>query len=170
MKRFGVRVYKEYFNFASSHFLIFADGTRETLHGHNYQVRVKILGELGGGDMVVDFCKLKPIVKRFCDELDHVTILPAQHPRLAIAEVDDHYEATFTTNAGGTERFVFPRRDALVLPIPNTSTERLAEFLAGKILVAVREEGENSRLTSFTIEVEEAGGQCGLYETSLDQA
>ena len=33
MKRFGVRVYKQYFNFASSHFLIFADGTREALHG-----------------------------------------------------------------------------------------------------------------------------------------
>jgi 6-pyruvoyltetrahydropterin/6-carboxytetrahydropterin synthase len=168
MPTFGVRVYKEYFNFASSHFLIFADGTREELHGHNYQVRVKVLGEVGEGDMVLDFCRLKPIVKRYCDELDHRTLLPANNPRLSIEEVEGHWEARFTTREETIERFVLPRRDALVLPITNTSTERLAEYLAGKILVAVREEGQNSRLTSFTIEVEEAGGQCGLYEVELE--
>ncbi len=38
---YAIRVYKQYFNFGSAHFLIFADGSREELHGHNYQVQVR---------------------------------------------------------------------------------------------------------------------------------
>jgi 6-pyruvoyltetrahydropterin/6-carboxytetrahydropterin synthase len=164
MKRFGVRVYKGYFNFSSAHFLIFTDGTREELHGHNYQVRVKVLGEISEGDMVVDFCKLKPIVKRFCDGLDHRTLLAGRSPNLEIREEDDHVEAVFTRSDGGRDRFMFPQRDVLVLPLTNTSTERLAELLGDQIFAAVREEADpGARLESLEIEVEEAGGQCGLY-------
>ncbi len=164
MKRFGVRVYKEYFNFASAHFLIFADGAREELHGHGYRVRAKVQGGLGPGDMVVDFCKLKPIVKRFCDELDHRTLLPANNPRLEISNTDDgQLQALFTRADGGIDRFEMPARDALVLPISNTSTERLAEHLGEKILAVLREDN-SGRLSSFSIEVEESGGQCGFYE------
>ena len=59
---------------------------------------------------------------------------------------------------------MFPQRDALRLPLSNTSTERLAELLAGRILAEVRRDfpADIGRLTSFEIEVEEAGGQCGL--------
>lgn len=168
MKRFGVRVYKQYFNFASAHFLIFADGAREELHGHNYQVRVKIQGEIGPGDMVVDFCKLKPKVKRFCDELDHKTILPEGNDRLTIEDLDDgHIQVFFARNDGGRDRFVFPRRDVLVLPLANTSTERLAEYLGERILQAARSEA-SGKLTSFEIEVEESGGQCGIYGVDLE--
>ena len=164
MSRFGVRVYKQYFNFASAHFLIFADGAREELHGHNYRVRVKILGDVGPGDMVVDFCKLKPIVRRFCDELDHRTLLPSSNAYLDVQEADDHVEAIFSRTDGGKDRFVFPKADVLVLPITNTSTERLAEMLGDKIFAAAREMGgATSKLESLEIEVEEASGQCGLY-------
>ena len=79
-ERFGVRVYKQYFNFASAHFLIFADGSREELHGHNYQVRVSVSGALDAGDVVLDFTKLKPLVKKTCDAIDHRVILPTEHP------------------------------------------------------------------------------------------
>jgi 6-pyruvoyltetrahydropterin/6-carboxytetrahydropterin synthase len=163
MKRFGVRVYKEHFNFAASHFLIFADGTREELHGHNYKVRVKVRGEVGPGDMVIDFCRLKPIVKRFCDEVDHFLILPSENERLEVKEVDDHVEVGFTRTDGGVDRFLFPRRDVKILPISNTSTERLAEYLGDQILAAIKESPDTVRIDAFEIEVEEASGQCGLY-------
>ena len=44
-RRFSIEVAKDYFNFASAHFLIFANGRREPLHGHNYQVSVAMEGE-----------------------------------------------------------------------------------------------------------------------------
>ncbi len=165
MKRFGVRVYKQYFNFAASHFLIFSDGGREELHGHNYHVRVSVTGQVGPGDMVLDFCHLKPVVRRHCDALDHRTLLPLQNERLSIEETDEELlEVRFSRGEGGVDRFLFPLRDTLRLPIANTSTERLAEYLAGRILSEVKRDfsADLERLESFEIEVEEAGGQCGV--------
>lgn len=165
MKRFGVRVYKQYFNFAASHFLIFSDGGREELHGHNYHVRVSITGQVGPGDMVLDFCRLKPVVRRHCDALDHRTLLPLRNERLSIEETEDeHLEVRFSRGQGGVDRFLFPTRDTLRLPVANTSTERLAEYLAGQILSEVKRDfsADLERLESFEIEVEEAGGQCGV--------
>ena len=161
-KSFGVRVYKEYFSFASSHFLVFDDGRREELHGHNYQVRVAIDGEVGAGEMVLDFCRLKPMVRRLCDALDHRTLLAGQNERVEIEELeDDHVSVVFQRTDGGRDRVLFPARDVLVLPLRNTSTERLAELLANQLLDVVQAEYPDAVTSSLTVEVEEAGGQCG---------
>lgn len=168
MKRFGVRVYKDYFKFASSHFLIFADGSREELHGHNYHVRVAVRGAVGEGDMVVDFCKLKPIVRRFCDALDHRLLLPEDNPRLALERRDEQLWVRFARVDGGEDLFVFPARDVVVLPLANTSTERLAEHLSGQIIPAIAAElGGAERLEWLEVEVEEAHGQCGVCRVDL---
>lgn len=163
-ERFGVRVYKQYFNFASAHFLIFADGSREELHGHNYQVRMAAEGDLDQGDLVLDFTKIKPLVKRVCDELDHRIILPTQNPALAIAREGESLAVEYR----GRERFVFPARDVVLLDIPNTSTERLAEHIARKVLAKVSEEIPHARLRRIEVEVEESAGQCGVYELVLE--
>lgn len=170
-KSFGVRVYKEYFNFASSHFLIFADGAREELHGHNYQVRVGVTGELGAGDLVLDFCQLKPIVRRICKELDHRTLLPRFNERVTLTDDPDgeHVQVGFRRVDGKLDRFLFPKGDVVVLPIKNTSTERLAEHLAGQILPAIAAEAPDARLSRFEIEVEESSGQCGQYAVDLEK-
>lgn len=167
MKSFGVRVYKEYFNFASSHFLVFPDGAREELHGHNYQVRVGVWGAVGPGDVVIDFCQLKPIVRRACDALDHRMLLPLQNDRVALEDDGDHLRVAFRRNDGGTDRFIFPRRDVILLPITNTSTERLAEHLGHQVLETLGEKAREARLTRFEIEVEESPGQCGVYAVDL---
>jgi 6-pyruvoyltetrahydropterin/6-carboxytetrahydropterin synthase len=164
MARFGVRVYKQAFNFAAAHFLIFADGTREPLHGHNYQVQVQVMGELGQDDMVLDMLDLKPLVKRCCDALDHRVLLPERHPALSVQTRQEAVEVTFA-RTGGADRFLFPASDVVILPLANTSTERLAEHLAAQLLEAIAAEVPQARIDRVAVEVEETGGQCGLYET-----
>lgn len=167
MKRFGVRVYKEYFNFAASHFLVFPDGGREELHGHNYQVRVRVRGAMGPGEMVVDFCRLKPIVRRHCDALDHKMLLPGTCSKLELRDDGDHLEVRFQRNDGGVDRFLFPRKDVVVLPLANTSTERLAELIGEQVAASLRTEVPEAHLTGLEVEVEEASGQCGVFALDL---
>jgi len=162
---FAVRVYKQYFNFASAHFLIFADGTREELHGHNYQVRVHVTGALDAGDVVLDFTRLKPLVKKTCDELDHRVILPLRHPLLQVKETGREVEALFA----GADRFVLPRRDVVLLPIRNTSTERLAEWVAHEVARRIQETIPAAALARLEVEVEESGGQCGVFSLPLGE-
>src|SRR5210317_1319072 len=83
---FSIKVYKQYFNFACSHFLIFEDGSREPLHGHNYRVKVKGDSPKLTGDMVFDFLDIKPIVREVCDSLDHKLLLPGENPKLELIE------------------------------------------------------------------------------------
>jgi 6-pyruvoyltetrahydropterin/6-carboxytetrahydropterin synthase len=159
MKRFGIRVDKQYFNFGSAHFLLFPDGTREELHGHNYQCAVDVSGELSDGDVVLDFIKFKPIVKQCCDELDHKTLLPRDSQWLRITVHEKEIEVWHDE-----DRFLFPRRDVRILPITNTSSERLAEFLAGEIMSRTRQQIPNAVISQIRVSVQESPGQAGVFE------
>ncbi len=155
---YSIRVYKQYFNFASSHFLIFSDGSREPLHGHNYRVQVRGDAPALLHDMVFDFLNIKPIVRQVCDELDHKLLLPSENPRLKI----DRQNGQVHLHAPDGAYFQFPEQDVLLLPIPNTSAERLAMFLAREIHRRV-ENQFNYSFALLEVEVEETPGQSAVY-------
>lgn len=158
VERFSVRVYKQYFNFGSAHFLIFGDGSREELHGHNYKVEVEVSGDTIAGDLVLDFIQFKPIIKSVCDGLDHRTLLPRNNPHLEVIEKDDRIEARHRDGSW----FSFPRRDVRILDITNTSTEMLARFIAHEVLRALPSRIPDARLKSLAVSVEESPGQAGV--------
>lgn len=160
---FAIKVYKQYFNFAACHFLIFADGSREQLHGHNYQVRVKVEGDVVEGDLVIDFIPFKPLVKELCDALDHITLLPADNPHLTVSVSDDKVEAHHSDGS----YFCFPRGDVRILPLPNTSTEMLARHIASQIVTALPERIPTARVHALEVTVEESSGQSGVYRVDL---
>lgn len=160
---FKVRVTKDYTVFASAHFITFAGHRCETLHGHNYRAGVIIEGALEeGGWYVLDFSALKKLLRKLCDELDHKVLLPLENPKLGIEEHDDavhvHYE--------GKPRYVFPRQDCALLPIPNTTVEMLAQLLAKRLLSEL-DERQLVHLTSIEMEVEENFGQSAFYRELL---
>ena len=156
---YSIKVYKQYFNFAASHFLIFKDGTREPLHGHNYRVMVKGEACELESDMVFDFLDIKPIVREVCDSLDHKLLLPKQNGLLKIEMKETNYE--ITTPDGSF--FSIPKQDVLLLPIPNTSAERLAIYLASEIHQLIRKRF-NFSFPKLEIEVEETPGQSAVYK------
>jgi 6-pyruvoyltetrahydropterin/6-carboxytetrahydropterin synthase len=163
-EQFSIRVYKEYFNFGSAHFLIFGDGTREELHGHNYRVRVMARGETIAGDLVLDFIQFKPLVKEICDQLDHRTLLPLSNPHLAVTATEDRVEVRHEDGSW----FCFPRRDVCLLDLPNTSTEMLARYICRAILDVLPERVPDARLFALEVEVEESPGQCGAFRVELE--
>jgi 6-pyruvoyltetrahydropterin/6-carboxytetrahydropterin synthase len=155
---YSIKVYKEYFNFAASHFLIFSNGTREPLHGHNYRVRVEGETDQLNHDMVFDFLDIKPIVREICDQLDHKLLLPALNDRLIILETEKNYHLT---TPDGSE-FSFPKQDDLLLPIPNTSAERLAQYLTHQLIQLVWQR-YSFRFKTIRLEVEETIGQSASF-------
>jgi len=157
-KTFSIEVAKDYFNFASAHFLIFANGQREPLHGHNYQVSVRMEGELDRAGVVLDFISFKPLVKKICDSLDHRTLIQA-----ASTEIKVHRRAREVELRYKKQKMILPRQDVILLPLANTSTELLAEHVADQIRKRVRQEFPRTRIRFLEVGVEEARGQRGLY-------
>ena len=156
--KYSIKVYKQYFNFAASHFLIFKDGTREPLHGQNYRVQLKGEACELDSDMVFDFLDIKPIVREVCDSLDHRLLIPGENKDLTIEEVDSSYKITPPDGS----IFIIPKQDVLILPLQNTSAERLAIYLAKEIHQLVRKRF-NFNFPVLEIEVEETPGQCAVY-------
>jgi 6-pyruvoyltetrahydropterin/6-carboxytetrahydropterin synthase len=161
---FKVSVTKDYLVFASAHFITYEGHQCETLHGHNYRVGVVLEGALNPETWYVfDFVPLKRLMKRLCDEIDHRVLLPLENPKLQIAEQGDAVTVAYL----GQPRYVFPRRDCALLPIPNTTVEMLAQYLAGQVRREVESSG-TARLRSVEIEVEETFGQSAVYRERVD--
>lgn len=155
---FSIKVYKQYFNFASSHFMIFENGTREPLHGHNYRVQVKGEAPALTGDMVFDFLDIKPIVREVCDSLDHKLLIPKENKFLKIHTDKKNY----IIETPDESYFSIPQSDTLLLPILNTSSERIAVYICDEIRARVQKKF-NYAFTSLEIEVEETPGQSAVY-------
>src|SRR5579863_7308183 len=82
---FRVSVTKDYLVFASAHFITFAGHRCEGLHGHNYRASVTLDGELNEDAwFVFDFVELKKIMRRLCDEIDHLVLLPLESDRVKV--------------------------------------------------------------------------------------
>ncbi|MBY0414569.1 MAG: 6-carboxytetrahydropterin synthase [Bdellovibrionales bacterium] len=155
---FSIRVYKQYFNFASSHFMLFKDGTREPLHGHNYRVQVKGNAPELDDDMVFDFLNIKPIVRKICDSLDHKLLIPKDHPNITIEDREKNYNIVTPDQSV----FSIPKSDVLLMPIENTSAERIAAFLAYEIRKEVLAQYK-FEFNELEIEVEETPGQSAVF-------
>ena len=108
--------------------------------------------------MVLNFITFKPLVKQVCDDLDHRTLIQQGHSMLTVRRspkvIEVHYK---------DQRLILPRRDVILLPIANTSTELLAEYIAGKLRRRLRQDFPEARLHRIKIGVEETRGQRGFY-------
>ena len=162
---FKVSVTKDNIVFASAHFLTFRGHRCETLHGHNYRTRVSVEGVLDPETaFVIDFAELKDLMKRLVDEVDHRVILPMQNAKLQIEEVGDSVTVAYE----GAPRYVFPKRDCALLPIPNTTVEMLAQYLAERARLELERSGGSAvDLKSIEVEVEENFGQSATYRELL---
>jgi dihydroneopterin triphosphate aldolase (PTPS-III) / 6-pyruvoyltetrahydropterin synthase len=153
-QRYSVVVAKDYLKFAAAHFIAYP-GFREPLHGHNYQVSVRVEADLGADGYVLDFGLVKRIAKALCEELDERVIVPAASDCLAV----DVGDAVVTMTTADGDRFQLPRRDCAVLPIVHSSAEELAAHLLERLRGALAGEAGGRGLVALEVGVAEAPGQ-----------
>jgi 6-pyruvoyltetrahydropterin/6-carboxytetrahydropterin synthase len=162
MAEYKVIVEKDYLVFAAAHFITYT-GMCETLHGHNYRARVEVEGDLDENSYVWDFVALKKMMRRLVDELDHRMLLPSDNPALKVKVEADTVEVLYHEKE---RRYLFPRRDVVLLPIPNTTAEMLARYLAGRVKQELQAVGAAS-LSGLMVEVEESFGQWASYRERM---
>ena len=160
---YRVVVTKDYLVFSSAHFITFAGHRCEGLHGHNYRAQVTVEGALNTASwFVFDFVELKTLMKAVCDEIDHLVLLPTQSERIAVTEDGEFVRVA----VDGQPRYMFPRRDCALLPIPNTTVEMLAKLLTERLRAAMRPE-DVAGLSAIEMEIEENFGQHATYRIVL---
>lgn len=158
--KFSIRVTKDHLVFSAAHFITFAGNVCERLHGHNWRVAVSLHGPLDENQYVFDFIALRDALQRIVDELDHRVLLPTAHPTIRVTESSANDEVTATFES---RRWVFPREDCVLLSVANTTAERIAEWIAERLLSAIPG-SDRDRLETVRVEVEENFGQWAVCE------
>ena len=158
---FAVQVAKENLKFSAAHFIAYP-GFREPLHGHNYQVGVRVEGSLGAMGYVLDFGLIKQQLKEIVDRLDERTIIPIQSDCLRIertgAQVRVFYEQ---------DEFVFPAADVALVEIAHSSAEELARFIWNQLYSALDIQKVLKGVISIEISVAEGPGQAAYFRQNI---
>lgn len=162
---FEILLSKADFKFNCAHFIAYK-GFRERLHGHNYQVSVKIVGsnEISEQGYLIDFGDVKKIVRKLCKSINEYFICPMKSKDIVITEI----EGQVCMECEDGSKFSFPKADCALLPIQHSSAEELAHWLWCNI---IRELGfeklQNQSLRQLEVSVAESHMQMATFRSKV---
>jgi len=165
---FEVHVAKQTFKFHAAHFVAY-DGFRERLHGHNYQVSVRLIGShtIMNDGYLIDFGDIKGVMKKICKELNEHFICPTLSDVIKISHEDD---MNITLRCQDGAFFSFPKSDCVMLPIVHSTVEELSIYLYGRVLRDIGITALTSRgIHTMEINVAEAVGQDASFRYKIPQ-
>jgi 6-pyruvoyltetrahydropterin/6-carboxytetrahydropterin synthase len=125
-RRHRLTVAREQYKFSCAHMTVFPDGTKERLHGHNYQVGLAIDVSDVSFAAMIPFAPVKAALGELCAAWKERVLVADRNPHYQLVR-DDGAELEFRLCG---QRYVLPRGDALVLPIDNIAVEPLAAHVA----------------------------------------
>jgi 6-pyruvoyl-tetrahydropterin synthase len=163
--QFSIHVAKENLKFSAAHFIAYP-GFREPLHGHNYQVGVRVEGNLAGTGYVIDFGLIKKLTREIVDRLDEHTIIPERSDCLRIEKLP----ANLIRVRYEHDEFLFPAADVFLAPIVHSSAEELARYIWDELTGALSARGALSEVTALEVTVAEGPGQLAAYRKEIAPA
>ena len=119
------------------------------LHGHTYVIHAKFYGEKDKQDFVIDFSIVKSSLRKIADRLDHKILIPKTNTYFEIA--DKEIQVAFDD-----KKYVFPKKDCVLLPMNSVTAENLAEFILEELL---KEMDLPKNVKKLEIGVDEGFGQ-----------
>lgn len=150
-----IELFKEGMNFSAGHFTIFSKTVRENLHGHNYNLYVAFTTKIEDEGLSFDYRFYKNKLYKLCQSLNETVLLPGNCKYLSISENDGYYHVLFNT-----EKIIFLKRDAKILPINNVTVEELSNWFIQQIISDQRELEQNNIL-DIKVKVFSSPGQSG---------
>jgi len=153
---------KDVHKFSCAHMTVFPDGSKERLHGHNFQVSL-LLELLGDDPELLDFAVLKRALQAQCEAWTERLLLPGASPALVITRHDDE-EIEFRLCG---KRYVAPSEDVILLPVQNVVVESLARVFAGALVERLGAALRPELVFALELTVSEARGQGATYRLEL---
>jgi len=156
-----IEIAREQYKFSCAHMTVFADGSKERLHGHNYTIAVAL--EVASIELanMVPFSALKHALRELCAAWKEHVLLAANNPYFVVKTESPELEFTLCG-----DRYVMPRGDALLLPLDNIAVETLsahvAELLAAQITAP--------SALALEVTIEESPGQGASSTIELRRA
>lgn len=155
-----IHIRKESLKFSSAHMTVFPDGSKEALHGHNYQAELLIELKDTSFKKMISFSIFKEALKKSIEKWDEKVLLADRNPFYEeISRTKKEIEFKLCK-----KRYILPIDEVVFLPLENVSSESLAEYL---LKCWIKEVGESKLKTwalSVVMRVDESPGQGASVE------
>lgn len=159
---YEIRIRKEALKFASSHMTVFADGTKESLHGHQYQPTVTLTVKDASFEAMIPFSEVKASMKKIAKLWDEKVLLASENPRF---EIMKHSKTSIEFNLC-QKRYVLPSDEVVLLKIDNVTCENLARAYFEFLQSDLHSIFENKNIQTVSVYIEESPGQGAAYTTT----
>lgn len=150
-----IHIRKEKFKFSSAHMTVFPDGSKEALHGHNYQVELGVTLKDASFAKMISFSEFKNVLKSLCENWDEKVLLASKNPFLEELRKDKK-EIEFKLCK---KRYVLPIEEVELLPIENISSESLAQYFLELFVKQTGAKALRKTTGELSIRIEESPGQ-----------
>ena len=150
---------KDVHKFSSAHMTVFPDGSKERLHGHNFQVNVAFdILSLELQDLL-DFGIVKRELTLLCSAWDQRLILAERCPHLTVLR-RDAAEVEFRLCG---KRYLVPADEVMFLPLTNIVVETLAFQFAQDLVARLGTLLRREVVQGMEVSITESHGQGGTY-------
>lgn len=164
--RHRIFVGQDQHKFSIAHMTVFPDGSKEKLHGHNFNVSVAIDLVQVSFETFMDIGVLKQAVEAQCREWNEHLLLAEKSPRIDLLRRDG-IEVEFTLCG---KRYVVPAEDVVILPVDNVVVENLSVVFARRLVERMGANLRRDVVAGIEVDVREARGQGGSYYWTWDDA
>ncbi len=158
--QYEVRIRKEALKFAASHMTVFPDGTKEALHGHQFQPTLSFCFPESGFESMIPFSVIKQSMKKIAKLWDEKVLLATENPFFELVK-NGRDEIEFKLCG---KRYVLPADEVVLLKVDNITCERLArayfEFLRSDLEPVLN----TASAISLSVTIEESPGQGAVYQ------
>lgn len=155
-----IHIRKESLKFSSAHMTVFPDGSKEALHGHNYQVELTLELQDSSFKKMVSFGKFKEALKKIAESWDEKVLIATKNPFYKEVKRQKK-EIEFTVC---DKRYVLPLDEVVLLPIENIASENLAEHFLCLFVKSFGEKELKKNTALIRIRVDESAGQGASVE------
>jgi 6-pyruvoyltetrahydropterin/6-carboxytetrahydropterin synthase len=162
--RHRIFVGQDQHKFSVAHMTVFPDGSKERLHGHNFNVTVALDLVEASFASFLDIGIVKKALDGLCREWNERLLLAERSPQVEWIRRDD---VEVELRLCG-KRYVVPAEDAVILPIDNVVVENLSVLVARRLVERMGDALRRDVVAGIEVEVREAAGQGGAYYWSWD--
>jgi 6-pyruvoyltetrahydropterin/6-carboxytetrahydropterin synthase len=159
-----ISIQKEALKFSSAHMTVFPDGTKESIHGHNFRTRITLGTTVSNLENMLPFKDIKEKLTIICDEWDE---------KLLLAK-DCRFFKILRNSSNSIEfelckkRYLVPSDELCLLETDNITTESLAKIATEKFIKLYgKSRLKSQKVIWVQLQIEEIQGQGSSYKISL---
>jgi 6-pyruvoyltetrahydropterin/6-carboxytetrahydropterin synthase len=150
---------KQNHKFSVAHMTVLPDGSKERLHGHNYQVSMAVDLRDVSFQNFLHFDVFKRALEAQCKAWDEHLLLAEKNPHLEIVR-RDAVELEFRLTG---KRYVVPADEVVLLPIENVVVETLSVEFCKRFIERMGADLAPRLVAGVEITISETAGQGGTY-------